>query len=148
MPKALDNGCCARCGAALPGGAFDCLQCGASSQRLPRELDVDAFHAVRMSGERPLVVHFRAQSCAPCLTLDPVFAQAALLRAGLCFASCDIDTYPSLRQDCNVRNAPTLAIYLAGRELGRISGTMRLQTLLDWIDRLIQSAASGGASKP
>ncbi len=93
------------------------------------------FHAYVADLEVPLVVHYCAPWCTPCLMLKPIFEQAAALRRDLRFAVCDVDAAPEIGRNLEIANVPTLAIYLAGRERARISGTMRLGGMLDWLDR-------------
>ncbi|NGY03199.1 thioredoxin family protein [Solimonas terrae] len=107
------------------------------------ELRVDDFSVQSADAEAPLVVHFWAPWCAPCAMLKPVFEQAAAMRGDLRFASCDIDEQPELARELAIRNLPTLAIYHRGLERARISGTMRLGSLLDWFDRHRVSAQAG-----
>jgi thioredoxin 2 len=83
----------------------------------------------------PLVVHFWAPWCAPCIAQKLAFEQAAMMRGHLRFASCDIEAEPELMRSQAIRDLPTLAIYFAGSERARISGTMRLGAMLDWLDR-------------
>lgn len=107
----------------------------ANARHAVAELHLDDFSAHAVDAEAPLVVHFWAPRCPPCVTFQPVFAQAASIRGDLHFASCDIDSETALARKLGVVDLPTVAIYHHGAERGRISGTMRIGAFLDWLAR-------------
>lgn len=138
--------CCPNCdrlndAAWPPAQGARCVACGADLHPLqPFALHGSSFAMQIRRSEVPILVHYWANWCAPCRMLRPIFEQAAVHRRGLRFASCDVDveTAPALEQD--IGNLPTLVLYAPDREPARISGTMRLSALLDWIDFQLDAA--------
>lgn len=126
---------CPHCGGLHPRAELGCPRLDTESGPHPVALHEADFAAQIADAELPLVVHFWAPWCAPCRLIKPVFEQAASLRRSLRFATVDTDTEPGLMQSQGITNIPTLAIYFAGRAQARISGTMRLSVMLDWLDR-------------
>ncbi|WP_051362239.1 thioredoxin family protein [Solimonas soli] len=110
-----------------------CERCGAEAPAVPPfALRADNFVA-ELRATAVTIALYRSDDCAPCRKLAPVFDQAAACRRHLRFAVCDVDADPLLAEAQHIANLPTIVVYAGGRERARISGTMRLSALLDWI---------------
>ena len=134
---------CPACGYQQVAGAERCARC-ATEFRVPSlfALRADDFEREVRNAAKPVVVHYGCPDCTPCRILAPVFAQAAAYRPQLRFASCNLDNEPALGASEDIVNLPTLILYVQGCERARISGTMRLAALLDWLDVHLAPAAS------
>ncbi|WP_020648810.1 thioredoxin family protein [Solimonas variicoloris] len=134
--------CCGRAEFGYDGGR--CAGCGEWLPPAVQALTAEDFDSSLVEAGRPTVVHFWAPWCGPCSVLGPVFADAASYRRDVGFAACNVDEAEAIAVREDIANLPTLVYYTDGREIGRISGTMRLEALLDWLDR--QAAIAGRAA--
>ncbi len=84
----------------------------------------------------PVIVDCWAEWCGPCRSFAPVFEEAAgILEPGFRLAKLDTDANPQSAAHFGIRSIPTLIAFRNGKETGRISGAMPLQTFLEWARR-------------
>lgn len=116
-----------------------CLSCGAELHpQAPFALSAANFSQQVADSDVAVIVHFAEPNCTPCILMDAVFEQAARHRRDLRFAVCNVEGESALAAQHRIRNAPTLVCFEQGRERARISGTLSLGQLLDWLARSLR----------
>ncbi|MGD2076407.1 MAG: thioredoxin domain-containing protein [Gammaproteobacteria bacterium] len=91
---------------------------------------------VRGSHDRPVLVDFWADWCAPCLIIAPVLEQVmAELGGTVALAKLEVDEGENMKLagQFQVRGFPTLILFDKGREAGRFSGARSRSQVLEFI---------------
>lgn len=109
-------------------------------------VDVDAatFEQVVVEGskERPVVVDFWADWCAPCRMLAPVLERAVLERGGrVLLAKVDVDRNPTLAARYGVRGIPAVKAFRDGRIVAEFTGAQPPAQVAAFLDSLLPSEA-------
>ncbi len=117
----------------------------------PHIFDVDekGFPAevIEASRERPILVDFWADWCAPCHGLAPHLERVVAELAGAVkLAKVEADDNMRLAGHYRLRGFPTVILFADGEELGRFSGARASHWIRDWIeehagDRLADAGA-------
>lgn len=96
---------------------------------------VEAFD--KTVAENPAVlVYFSSPSCSVCHSLKPkVFEAAAVRYEKMVCAEVDISVTPEIGAKLNILAAPTVVIFLDGKEFVRKSRAFSVDGLLDEIER-------------
>ncbi len=125
---------CPQCGSKnrVPASKLDrepkCGRCHASLGTLSEPVAVDSagdLDELLRSSPVPVLVDFWATWCGPCLAVAPELDRLARERAGgAVVAKIDTDRLPDVAARFGVRGVPTLVLFRAGRESGRLTGAM------------------------
>jgi thioredoxin 1 len=71
----------------------------------------------------PVIVDFTADWCPPCRVLAPLYARLSETYEGnLRFAKMDVDQNTSVPAQLGIQGAPTLMLFVDGRQVGRVVG--------------------------
>ncbi len=86
-----------------------------------RLLKEETFHQEIQSGI--VLVDFYADWCGPCRMMTPVLEKVAKeVKDKATIAKLDIDSAQNVASQCQVTSIPTLILYKAGKEMGRLVG--------------------------
>jgi thioredoxin 1 len=106
-----------------------------------RETSDSSFENDVLQSERPVLVDFWAEWCAPCKALTPAVEAVALKYAESArVVKMNIDDNPLVAQRYGIRGLPTLILFKGGREEDRIVGAISKETISRLIDRHTSAA--------
>jgi len=72
--------------------------------------------------ERPVLLEFGAEYCAPCRVLAPIMRRISDEREDVMVGAVDVEASPSLAVKLGVMSVPTVIALSAGRVTDRLSG--------------------------
>ena len=87
------------------------------------EITSNNFEKEVVKSEKPVLVDFWADWCAPCKIIAPVVEELAKEFEGkVKVAKSNVDQSPELATELSVLNIPTLILFKGGKEVSRIIG--------------------------
>jgi putative thioredoxin len=99
---------------------------------------------LKASRERPVVVDFWADWCAPCRSLAPALERVvAELQGQLVLAKVEVDDNMRLAGHYRLRGFPTVILFVDGEERGRFHGSRSSHWLREWMDEHLGDQLTG-----
>jgi thioredoxin 1 len=110
---------------------------------LVTEVSDSSFEADVLKSDKPVLVDFWAEWCAPCRMLAPtVDAVAQKYAANARVVKLNVDDNPAISQRYGIKGIPTLILFKAGKEAERVVGA----TSKEAISRIIEKHIAGAAT--
>ncbi|HEY0678840.1 MAG TPA: thioredoxin [Chitinophagaceae bacterium] len=90
-------------------------------------------------GDKPVVVDFYADWCAPCKLMAPVLHEVKeIVGERATVLKMDIDKNPQYAQTYGIQAVPTLIIFKDGKQIWRKSGVTHAREILQRLNTLIE----------
>ena len=101
-----------------------------------KEVSDSSFEHEVLESERPVLVDFWAEWCAPCRMLAPmVEAIAAQYPERVAVVKLNVDDNPSTAQAYGIRGIPTLILFSEGKEVERVIGVNSKESISGIIEK-------------
>jgi thioredoxin 2 len=113
--------------------------CGQCKKKLfdarPADLGKSAFDRNLAYNSIPVVADFWAPWCGPCKMMAPAFEQAAAaLEPKIRLLKLNTELEGEVAGRYGIRSIPTMIVFKNGKEIGRQSGAMNAQGIIDWVN--------------
>ncbi len=103
----------------------------------PIELSDANFVKVSTKNSLPVIVDFWAEWCGPCKMMAPAFAEAANeLKTTAVLAKLNTEIAQQTAARFAIRSIPTMIAFKDGKEVGRQSGALSKQQIVQWVQSL------------
>ena len=115
-----------------------CDACKKDLLTAPVDVDELTFNELLASSPLPVVVDFWASWCGPCQMFAPTFKASAARHANrVLHVKINTEDNQMLSQRLNIRSIPTLAAYVGGKEVNRVSGALPAASLEQFVQRAL-----------
>ena len=97
---------------------------------------------IEASREKPVLVDFWADWCAPCHAIAPHLERVMLeMQERVCLVKVEVDEGENMKLagHYKLRGFPTLALFVDGREVARFAGNRASHWIRDWLDQHLPS---------
>jgi len=108
-----------------------------------QETSDGAFEADVLKSDKPVLVDFWAEWCAPCRMLAPtVEAVAEKYANNARVVKLNVDFNPSVSQRYGIKGIPTLILFKGGKEEERVVGATSEQAISRMLDKHVSAATA------
>ena len=107
-----------------------------------KEVTDNSFEQEVLQANRPVLVDFWAEWCAPCRMLAPtVAAVAEQYGDAASVVKLNVDDNPSTAQRYGIKGIPTLILFRDGKEVERVVGATSKESITRMIDKYVSAVA-------
>jgi thioredoxin 1 len=108
-----------------------------------RETSDGTFETDVLKSDRPVLVDFWAEWCAPCRMLAPTVEAVAEKYADTArVVKLNVDNNPSVSQRFGIKGIPTLILFKNGKEEERVVGATSEQAISRMLDKHVSAATA------
>jgi thioredoxin 1 len=108
-----------------------------------RETSDGTFESDVLKSDRPVLVDFWAEWCAPCRMLAPTVEAVAEKYADTAHVvKLNVDHTPSVSQRFGIKGIPTLILFKNGKEEERVVGATSEQAISRMLDKHVSAATA------
>jgi thioredoxin 1 len=108
-----------------------------------KDVSDSSFEGDVLQSDRPVLVDFWAQWCAPCRMLAPtVEAVAEKYSGSAAVVKLNVDDNPATSQRYGIKGIPTLILFKNGKEEERVVGATTKEAISRMIDKHISTGAA------
>lgn len=113
--------------------------------KFTKEVSDNSFQNDVLQSEKPVLVDFWAEWCAPCRMLTPtVEAIAEKYQGKADVVKLNVDENPSISQRYGIKGIPTLILFKGGKEEERLVGATSKEAISRIIDKHVSATSTAG----
>ena len=108
-----------------------------------KDVSDSSFEKDVLGADKPVLVDFWAEWCAPCRMLAPtVTAVAEHYGDSAGVVKLNVDDNPSTAQRYGIKGIPTLILFREGKEVERVVGATSKESIMRMIEKYVAAKAS------
>ena len=86
-----------------------------------------------IQSDKPVLVDFWADWCAPCQRIAPILEEIASEHPGLTICKMDITAHPKTKDIYEIKGLPSLLLFRDGQVIGRKVGALSKAKILEFL---------------
>ncbi len=91
-----------------------------------------------IKGEKPTLIDFYADWCAPCKTMSPILSKVkSKMGNRATIIKINVDKNKAISNKHNIRSIPTLILFKNGRQVWRKSGVVQAKEIVAALERIM-----------
>ncbi len=94
------------------------------------------FDAEVLKSDKPVLIDFWAEWCAPCKMIAPAVAEVANENEAVKVGKVDVDGNPGIASKYGIRSIPTLLIFKGGQVAEKMVGAVSKETIQEFVDKV------------
>ena len=90
--------------------------------------------------QKPVLVDFYAEWCAPCGHLGPILEKVAeRLKDKMDFVKVNLDGIPNTAQKLGIDRIPTVVLFKEGQAISGFIGVQPEEVIMDWLNKVLET---------